>query len=523
MSIVWRLLLILLISALALEFVLQIGAVFVAMSYAPDEPQRTSDRAVLCVGDSYTFGIGASHSSANYPSQTEVALRNAGLEEVAVINGGYAGRNSSDVLAVLDHLLERNQPRAVCVLIGTNDQWRAATRYVDTPPKQVDDTGFVWRWRTKRLLVWAFGNRGETEYAHVQAANEAAGATEPSKPKVRPRPERRPSGFISTAPGRKMLTDGDPEGAIQYCREAIELEATNTPMFYDLLAWASIEAGDHASARQAVDELQALYDANPTDQIVGSLAMAIQRLGDADQSLEFCQDAVQRHPESPNLWWLLCQHHTIQRNLEEAERAAQKYFELTDGQTSRMRGAVYRNLFKVWREHDVDKAIRFAALALSEGSPQPSVETLLRLSLFSQVTMERAVKAVEGLELSDEHRAALAESFTRVYGGGGDRMIDVYAENLAVIIRKVKRAGAVPVVVTYPMDIPLIRAAQIRVAAAEQARLVDLTAHFLGLQKGMPPKEYFETYFVADGHCNDLGYRIMGELVAAELRKVLGD
>ena len=86
--------------------------------------RRLGDRtriAVLCMGDSFTYGIGATSGNA-YPDQLE-RLLNKGRKDApyVVINGGIAGANSAMTLAALPEYLEAVKPALVTVMIGGNN------------------------------------------------------------------------------------------------------------------------------------------------------------------------------------------------------------------------------------------------------------------------------------------------------------------------------------------------------------------------------------------------------------------
>lgn len=78
--------------------------------------------SVLCVGDSFTYGMGASAPAMSYPAQLERQLRHGG-ESWQVINRGWPGRNSRDVLEALDAALATMRPAFVCITVGVNDSW----------------------------------------------------------------------------------------------------------------------------------------------------------------------------------------------------------------------------------------------------------------------------------------------------------------------------------------------------------------------------------------------------------------
>ena len=83
-----------------------------------------SDQAmqILCLGDSFTYGIGAGFSN-SYPSQMQGILSQSIDREIDVINGGIPSANSAIVLNKLKTFLERIKPDIVVVMTGHNDSW----------------------------------------------------------------------------------------------------------------------------------------------------------------------------------------------------------------------------------------------------------------------------------------------------------------------------------------------------------------------------------------------------------------
>lgn len=76
---------------------------------------------ILCLGDSFTQGIGAGKGE-DYPYQLQELLNSLYLpEKFIVINKGRAGQNSSELLADLDINLNIYGPDLVILLTGMND------------------------------------------------------------------------------------------------------------------------------------------------------------------------------------------------------------------------------------------------------------------------------------------------------------------------------------------------------------------------------------------------------------------
>ncbi|MBN2120937.1 MAG: tetratricopeptide repeat protein [Candidatus Omnitrophica bacterium] len=129
------------------EFSLRIGGL-AYLFYKDGSPGYTGKNPdvyrILCLGDSFTLGIGAGRSE-DYPRQLETLLREnkRGLK-FQVVNKGIGGQNSSELLYSLDKDLDRYSPDLVVLMIGMNDGHN--TRLHDWARGQL-----TWR---GRLISW---------------------------------------------------------------------------------------------------------------------------------------------------------------------------------------------------------------------------------------------------------------------------------------------------------------------------------------------------------------------------------
>lgn len=71
-------------------------------------------KSIICLGDSITYGVGATHSK-GYPSVLEKLLG------VNVINAGVGGDTTEDALVRLESDVLKRDPRLVVVELGGND------------------------------------------------------------------------------------------------------------------------------------------------------------------------------------------------------------------------------------------------------------------------------------------------------------------------------------------------------------------------------------------------------------------
>lgn len=120
---------------------------------------------VLCIGDSYTFGLYYRPEEA-YPGRLELLL-NAGTEAGSgghrrwfVENSGIPAQNSAQMAARLPEQLDRLKPKVVVVLAGFNDRWnfappsRAATTTVD----RAHDGSWIDQWVLVKFVRLVLAN-----------------------------------------------------------------------------------------------------------------------------------------------------------------------------------------------------------------------------------------------------------------------------------------------------------------------------------------------------------------------------
>lgn len=161
-------------SLLALEAVLQGGSYAIWLRNRPEAPAAEGN-AVLCVGDSFTYGFAASDRTKSYPAQ----LQSLAGPSVRVINRGWPGQNSYDVVSGLRELLRTTRPRVVYLIAGANDGWSRAGIYAAGEGR---GDGFELRWRTLRLArvlltrAWQSGSEATVASAAPMRPSPAAPA-----------------------------------------------------------------------------------------------------------------------------------------------------------------------------------------------------------------------------------------------------------------------------------------------------------------------------------------------------------
>ncbi len=115
----------LLAAVLLSEASFRIGGLIVHETGNQSDGGDNNTHRILCIGDSSTYGIGASDvNTFSYPSQLQkIFEENIPHKKFEVINLGVPGINSSQVLNRLRNNILEYKPDTVIVMVGINDPW----------------------------------------------------------------------------------------------------------------------------------------------------------------------------------------------------------------------------------------------------------------------------------------------------------------------------------------------------------------------------------------------------------------
>ena len=133
------------IAAAGLELILQVAAGAAWFANRP-RPQHL----VLCFGDSYTLGTGATGSELSYPSALEKLLRKTD-KSWQVVNAGSADRDSHDAVLALPDPLLHFRPSLVYIVVGASDSVKRPRAVAPAVTKSVS-YDFPLLWRTPMLF-----------------------------------------------------------------------------------------------------------------------------------------------------------------------------------------------------------------------------------------------------------------------------------------------------------------------------------------------------------------------------------
>lgn len=528
----WKKCLLALCVALAsLELMLQAGAVWVACTDR-ERPVPADDRpSVLCVGDSYTFGVGASDPSRSYPAQLEHALRSQGIELTAR-NAGLPGQHSRDVLQRLAGQLG-SSTRAVCVLVGTNDTWRMP------PVLSLDDalaggaTGgtshsFRLEWRTGKLLQlitrfrWFSWLRRapdenpadvmQRDVGYSLAAREL-GVDLPEHTAARARdplaPSERRLGSVHEAMG-----SGAYDVALT-AAEAMRAEAPRSPRTLALAAIAAARSGRRDLASTIVLELEKLDTAEESAVTGDALCEAYANTGRPEAMVQRGKKHVAAFPESLEGWDGL-QRACFELGLDQEARGAMRATFRLLGRSHPLRtGHMLRNYARLLHKEQPAHAARVLVAAhLIDGDVAATRVVLPIVADTCPRTI--LVSELDAIRLPDVGRAAALRALLDPRNEQ-DSWKDVLATHLESIASMARSRGTQPVLLSYPFHNPDLES----VLEATALRLsIPFVNPRLAFEKELASCQWSDL-FVSDGHCSDRGYALLAREAAAVLAPLL--
>ena len=489
------------------EGLLQILSVLMLFDWTRRQPAPRLSRGetayrVVCLGDSFTYGLGASSAAMSYPNQLAQLLASASpTSRWDVVNLGWPGMTSQDALKQLPELLERIHPSSVVLMIGTNDRWNFAPGASGS--LSPDPARWQWRFRTGRLIRLLLA-----PLRHPPRRPSAApAASADDHPPPDPWKE-----------ARDVLWVTQDYAAAEARFRTLLAEHPAEPRFLIGLGFALQLQFRTAEAFDAVRPLanQVLAGRRVAALDLVELAQLVIGCGDEAAGEDLAQLAVVLDPQDAFAWLVLTRVYKSRGRYAEAYRCLAETFDLQPDnplvlqQKIAEHGKLQGSLEQAYRD-----IVHYYALTGNVDRPR---ETLGRLkgranpALFEQIVHAAALPMAQTETLRQLFRDATAH-----YRPG---MLQRLAQHLGEIRSICRQHHAALVIVGYPDDKEINDATKINVALrdfalAHQVPFLDVgyaiqqTARDTG---GLP-----RHFMVRDGHLNDRGYRVEAELVATQL------
>ena len=483
-------------AALLLELSLRIGG-RIALSSARARPPAMQGRRVLCIGDSFVWGIGGK----SFPEQLgEILDEKAGRGVFSVINEGKPGSNSSYVAAAIDKALREYRPEAVIILTGISNTWNASREAMPS------DGSALPFWRRLRLwklaeLVWSGEYAVNAEAARARRAVEAM--------------ER----------GQAVMEIGPALSAVSDSRYGLA-------GLYAVAAGLYCAAHEHARGRAELDKAEQLLSKRgmrvPTEFIQACLDC-----GRPQMALRAAERALDAQPDSDRVAFLSALAYKGIWKVERAQELLSRAIALSPGkweyyyemgnllEYDRARSAAY--FLKAARLNPYSALPRYAlGLGWLGYFNWRSAEAEFKLALHADPSHEDSLSRLAELYVRNgtpEKFAALelelpalggSRAYRRIAAGlpelraGGGEMLSEIGKDIGYAVTAARRSGARVIISSYPEE----NLESARGAAKNLgADYVDFTVIFRDRFKSRAEYISFDK-----SHCNTAGYRLMAEV-----------
>jgi len=526
---------------------------------------RTGEKTVLCVGDSFTWGMGATTRAGSYPSVLQSKLEQSDPGRFAVLNRGYPGFDSHTILRRLPRQLRDLRPDYVYLLIGYNDRFSAQPEVL---PQELDAgatyEGFRWRCRTldllRRMGTRLSGSRADTGAASRSRPPEVCGTWHSGSVTFTFREDGHMA--VNSVPcrwwvsGEELLVRETPKACtLRWRREGhrlilegdafeggrIQLEPG--PAQENLLARArlAIRQGRLESAAQLLDECepgpatlgaraeinqrqgkQGLFEAQLRElramaadsrQARSELARLLIVTGQSEEGVPLARSHLAEQPVYEPLWEALL-------DLAECDETRTALVaDIIDGNLdaiddSALRGKILSRRAVLRRRLGGDRGVVLEE-SLAGAFLQNRFDGVVALlksdpKAFDDGVIAKA-KALLGLTPEQE---VIVDNVVRQARTGADSVSGRLERHLRMCARLCRQHEAELVLLLYPEPIGLEHVVR-SLGQAGLARIVDPQPRFAEERKH---REWSEL-FVPDGHCSDAGYALLAETVFQDLEE----
>lgn len=486
-------------TVLLLETALQIGHAIVVFSQPPaDSTAAESEATVLCIGDSYTFGVGASSPEGSYPAQLQELLIDRLGPASRAFNAGWPAQSSWDVASTFQNQLESSSPAFVSILVGTNDRWKVPSRFQPESSARKETGDPTGRWalelRTVKLVRILLGDR-PTTFSDPRTG--APSALDPSESAGADQPATR---------ARALLRQSKYTEVLELAEEALETHLEIRQELRRIELIALIRLGRRTEALRISREFEELYESHPTKSNGEFLLAALANTGQSELSLEFAKSLIETYPDIVLAWQIVGWRARDRGDTETAASAFGTILSLAPTDDRSLRAETMRSLAAVLEDGDSGRATGLLIDAMLLDGEVPRTVGTLRAALGDEAESQAATHLAT-LDLDDRGQA-LAEDLLGGLGNAISWVVSV--ANLEWIVETTLAAGATPLVLSYPFCPGDVSAIQSQVASTQGARWIDVCSRF---ERELETRPWHEL-FVPDGHCTEAGYAIIAELVA---------
>ncbi|MBU0634076.1 MAG: tetratricopeptide repeat protein [Candidatus Omnitrophica bacterium] len=418
---------------------------------------------ILCLGDSFTYGIGADFEN-SYPAQLERMLNeNSKVKKFKVFNEGVPGSNSSQVFVKFNDIVDEVRPDIVIILAGGNDIWSVGNILCGRVPMGL---------RIKNMLVLSRSFRA----CSILGVNiKSAIADKISKNK-----SRNIKKSVNEFTAAQLLEKGNyfketnQYDSARLCYEKIlENDPDNKAIILELAHCYKFQR----KFDEAVDLLTGMFMQQPEDkQIRAEIKDMFIQLNNPAKALVYYERLYRKFPDNrfarqelANTHVRLAGDYLMTLRLNKALDAYSRAHELNPADPRALEGM---QMIEDWEKTGTSSKINQAVLE--------------KLAKFDIV--------MAPYNYAD----------------------DVLYNNLKEIIKLCEKNKITLIFSSYPLEVP---AAMRELSLGRDILLVDHTATFKTLLQNEPRDKYFISAY--DSHCLSAGYEVMARNLAKEILKLI--
>ncbi len=506
-----------------------VGRVHLHRATAQNDAVRNSDYRILCVGDSFTYGIGASEGK-DYPRQLEDVFKaNLQTPRVAVVNRGVGAYNTSQIRHHLPKWIQESDPHLVVILAGSANAWnywgyRDYLKGNGLRPRLRD---FFYRIRIFKLIR-LLGD----DVSHDMPRNREIQDLED---RIQSHPELLEN-YLEL--GRIYQDMGDVTNAAELFKKAHN-RYPEVLEFYRQIAYIylRIQASDDAVYWFSRGVQAAPSDPSNLENYL-ELGRLYKRLDDFTRAIEWLEAAHRAYPHNVKVYREIGNVYLRVNDPDKAIGWFKKGIQTAPSDSSCY--TAVGDAYNWIRKHD--EAIKWFKKAIlinpRDAGNYTGIGYALRDSERSQEAISWFLKAIQMNPQDISTYYGLAEAYNDTNDGVtietlealknvarqnplADEYIEMFSyreqkEDAALIwmerdiqemIRLCKANGIRIILHNYPFEKDQFAPTAV-LAEKNGVLFVDNQTVFNTFWKRGEPKD---KYFVPDGHCNDLGYRVMAE------------
>lgn len=249
--------------------------------------------SVLCLGDSFVYGLGAPRDK-SFPSQLEELLRTqSGSMHYVVYNRGVPGQNSSELLDSLQKNIDETKPRIIVILTGGGNTWNYTGYYSyrkgrQAPVKIREALTEIRVFKLIKLLA-----KSVREHGSGFGSGRSENSVEPPASAI----HCTKAGKLYHDEASRHKAEGRIEAAVNAFKKGIEADpkcAAN----YAGAAQIFFEQEQFKQAEEYYIKAMAVDPLNVDSESYANLGRAYFRLGDHAKALATFQAGIEAHPEN---------------------------------------------------------------------------------------------------------------------------------------------------------------------------------------------------------------------------------